>query len=139
TDGMVDVFLGGNALVRGIDASTIHLDQTGATAKLKWDIDNSDVDASSGKDGALLTAANVTLPGYLSKLDAVATQFVNVVNTQHAAGVDLNSAPSNTPSGRNLLTGTGSADINIDPSLTPQDVAAAAVGAGKVDGSNALL
>src|SRR5439155_6570404 len=59
-------------------------------------------------------------------------------NNQHQAGVDLNSAPSATASNQDLLTGTGATDIDVDPAVTPDKVAAAAVNGGQLDGSNAL-
>ena len=135
----VDVFINGNAIVRGRDATAVHLDTTGSTAVLKWDLDNSGVNITTGKVSALLNAANNTLPGYLAKLDTIAQTFMTTVNTQHAAGVDLNSSPSATPSGQNLLNGTGAADIDVDATVTPDKVAAAAVNGGRLDGSNALV
>jgi flagellar hook-associated protein 1 FlgK len=137
-NGMVDVFINGNAIVRGRDASSIHMQKTATGAVLKWDLDGSAVNASTGKVAALLDAANTTIPGYLSKLDAIAKTFISTVNNQQKQGVDLNSAPSSTPSTNDLLSGTGASDIDVDPAMTPDLVAAAAVNGGRLDGSNAL-
>ena len=142
-NGVVDVYVGGTALVRGVATAGMHLDVTGPVA-FKWDVDNATVAINSGSDGGLLNAINVDIPKYRNAINNVATLFRNTVNGLHEQGVDLNSAPSATPSGRDLIipggtTGTVDAKaISINPAITPDLIAAAAVNAGKLDGTNAL-
>jgi flagellar hook-associated protein 1 FlgK len=140
---MVNVFIGGTALVRASTAATMHLDNTGPVS-FRWDTDNSVAAVNSGSDGGLLQAINVDIPKYRDAVNNVATLFRNTVNAQHEQGVDLNNAPSGTPGGADLIfpggtTGTvDAATISVNPAITPDKIAAAAVNAGKLDGSNAL-
>ena len=143
-NGVMDVYIGSTALVRGRTAMSIHLDVSGPVA-FKWDVDNSAVQVTSGQDGGLLKAINLDIPGYRAQLNQVATLFRDAVNQQHEAGVNLNDAPSATPSGLDLLipggVGTGTMDaaqLQVEPTLSPGEIAAAAVNGGRLDGSNAL-
>jgi flagellar hook-associated protein 1 FlgK len=141
-NGTTDVYIGSTALVRGSKSSTLSLDTSGPV-RFKWDSDNSTVAVTGGQDGGLLQAINVDLPGYRNALNAVATSFRDAVNQQHEQGVDLNSAPSATASGSDLIypAGAGTVDaalLSVNPNLTPAQVAAAAVNGGRLDGTNAL-
>jgi flagellar hook-associated protein 1 FlgK len=144
-NGVVDVYVGSTALVRGRTSATMHVDNTSGTATFQWDADNSTVAVTGGQDGGLLQAINVDIPKYRNLLNGVATSFRDAVNQQHEAGVDLNSAPNATASGRDLLNPPGVASgtvdaalLQVNPNLTADQVAAASVNGGRLDGSNAL-
>lgn len=143
-DGSTDVLIGGSALVIGSQARQLQmggataLDQVGTTpVTLTWADTGTAVGAGSGQVGALLTALNSTIPSYSSQLDAVAASLVSTVNTQQAAGYDLNGNP-----GGNFFDPTKTTAGTITVSLPdPASVAASATapsgGQPSFDGSNA--
>jgi len=94
---------------------------------------SSQVSPVSGQLGATMTLMNTTIPGYQSKLDALASTIATAVNSQQKAGYDLNGNK-----GSALFSGTTSAaTIAVSSSITASGIAAAsASGAG--DGNNAL-
>lgn len=142
-NGMVDVYVGGGPLVRGATSSTVHLDAT-APASIRWDADNSPVNLGGGSDSGLLQAINVDIPKYRNALNTIATAFRDTVNAQHEQGVSLNSAPSPTASNVDLIIPGGVATGTVDAAtvsvanITPDQIAAAAVNGGRMDGGNAL-
>jgi|tagenome__1003787_1003787.scaffolds.fasta_scaffold20959314_1 flagellar hook-associated protein 1 FlgK len=140
--GTTDVYLGNQALVRGSEVNGIAaptVDASGNVA-VQWALDGSTVDFNGGEAQALRNAVNVTLSdtnpaGYRKKLADVANSIRSAVNTQHAAGRDLQ-----TPSqaGGQFFTGTG-ADLTVNPAVlaNPSLVAAASATGGQYDGTNA--
>jgi flagellar hook-associated protein 1 FlgK len=141
-NGMVDVYVGGTALVRAAQTATVHFDPTSPVA-LRWDVDNSAVATSGGTDRGLLQAVNVDIPKYRNALNDVATNFRDTVNAQHRQGVSLGSAPGATASNVDLIIPGGVASGTVDAAnisvanLTPDQLAAAAVNGGRMDGTNA--
>lgn len=79
----VNVMLNGTALVQGAIANSLNVDSSGATTVLRWANDNSAASVTSGKAGGELDAINTTIPGYVSKLDNVATTLRDEVNQLH--------------------------------------------------------
>ena len=79
----VDVVIGGTALVQQDRATSLVVDSSGPSTVLRWSTDNSAAQVSSGKAGGELTAINATIPGYLARLDAVATTLRDQVNQLH--------------------------------------------------------
>jgi flagellar hook-associated protein 1 FlgK len=72
--------------------------------------------------------------GILGALDDVANQLRTQVNSQNAAGYDLNGN-----AGGAIFTGTGAADLAVSSSvLSNPSLIAAGNGSGVLDGSNAL-
>ncbi|HSF26341.1 MAG TPA: flagellar hook-associated protein FlgK [Actinomycetes bacterium] len=140
TDGQVDVYLGGTALVRGATSNGLTVkgpgdfdSAGGAKVSLEWANGGYDAAVTLGKAGALLESVNVAIPGYLADLDGVAKQLVEDVNTVHAAGYDLT---GNT--GINFFDPTKLTADTIQVALSdPNQVAASAVPGGNLDGSNA--
>jgi flagellar hook-associated protein 1 len=138
-NGAVDVFIGGNALVRGAVSQSVRLggstDMTGTATSpvvLQWPMDGSAVAGLGGTAAGLTDSLNTTLPGYRGRLDTVAASLIGSVNSLHEAGYDLagdNGAP--------LFTGTGAGDIAL--ALTePAKVAASSTAGGNLDGTNAI-
>ncbi|MGN6609626.1 MAG: flagellar hook-associated protein FlgK [Jatrophihabitans sp.] len=124
-NGMVNVTVGGQALVTGNTAATVAFDGANIT------VGGTVATLTTGSAAADVTALGTTLPGYQSALDGVAAKLITVVNTAQANGTDL-AGDTGTP----MFSGAGAGDIAVaftDPTL----VAAAAAGAGALDGSNA--
>ena len=138
--GTVDVFVGGTAIVRGERATALAVDpgaagtvaaaQAGGTVGLTGR-SGAGIDVPGGKIGATLVALTSTWPGVMSSLDATAAGLAATVNAVHAAGKGLDGV-----SGRPFFTGTTARDLRV--AITdPTQVAAAAAGAGALDGSHA--
>ncbi len=91
---------------------------------------------AGGQLGANLTAANTTIPNYLSQLNTFATDFSNAINTQQGDGYDLNGNQ-----GTNFFSSPTPTDAaqSMQVAITdPSDIAASATAAGVPgDGSNA--
>lgn len=88
-------------------------------------------------NGALagINQALVKLQGYQSKLDNLAGNLINKVNSQHNAGFDLNGA-----AGADFFTGTNASDIAVNPLIynNVSMVAAAEISGAPGNGANAL-
>jgi flagellar hook-associated protein 1 FlgK len=114
-DGTVDVFLGGRALVTGVDAWSIYADPNIANnnyADLKFVADDGAVVVRDGEVRALLDERDVGMPGRIAELDQLAGQIITDVNTAHAAGFGLDGPP---PAGaQNFFTGTDAGTIAVD-------------------------
>lgn len=130
-DGTVDVLLGGTALVRGVVSHGVAVAGAGSRdVHLVWG-DGDRVGSVGGAVAGLLEGVNEDLPTALDRLDAVAAALSSSVNAAHAEGQDLGGVP-----GGDFFTGTTAADIAV--AITdPGKVAAAADGAGALDGANA--
>ena len=133
--GAVDVFVGGTALVRGDVAEQLRVDDTSGVVTMQWVKDGYPATIEGGSLTGLVIGINDTIPRYLSSLDAVAIRMRDMVNGAHAEGQDLDGAP-----GGDFFTGTGAADISLSSDVAgqPRHIAAAAMGGGGADGSNAL-
>ena len=155
-DGSVNVALADNPsvlLVSGIDGggagSTQSLSASyNANAAVPLTISGSTTGSlgagvpSSGSLGSDLNVANDVIgspaasgnTGILGALDGLANQLSTQVNTQNAAGFDLNGT-----AGGAIFTGTGAADIAVDSTVAANpSLVAAGNGSGPLDGSNAL-
>jgi flagellar hook-associated protein 1 FlgK len=95
---------------------------------------------SAGRLGGFLYTRDVLLPGYQSDLDTLANEFVQQVNTVHAAGVGADGgtgrdffmfSPAITPP-----AGAAGALV-VDPAIAANDQLVAAAGAGAPVGDNA--
>lgn len=129
-DGTVDVYVGGNALVRGatveklrVDGATLPDLAAGDPARVTWARDGSPSGAG-GMVGGELDALNVSIPTYQAKLDAVAANIASRVNSLHVAGFDLNGN-----AGKAVFAGGPPITAaNISVAITdPREVAAAKV------------
>lgn len=135
--GSLDVYVDGNALVRGdtTEALGVAVDVSG-TATVTWTRLGVRATLGGGEAGALVAAINTVIPGYRQRLDQVADQFRDTVNTQHQLGDDLVPVDPTDP----LFTGSGAAGLTVNAVIVadPNRVAAAAAGAGALDSANAL-
>ena len=149
TDGQVDVYVGGTALVRGATSNGLAVKGPGDFASrgtpptpvtLEWTNGSYAAAVQLGKAGALLESVNATIPGYLTDLDAVAAELATTVNAAHTAGWDLDGLP-----GAAFFSPTPATAATIQVALSqPRSVAASGVDPASttppgpnLDGSNA--
>jgi len=140
-DGMVDVSIGTEVLVRGTTTSELALTHTAPP------------DGASGADPVLTLGGRPATPGgalaggtavlttdlrqFESELDAVASAIGTAVNAQQAAGFDATGQ-----AGQPLFTGTRAREFAVSATMTPSGLAASATqvaGGSPHDGENALL
>ena len=81
--GQVNVVLNGTSLVQENNAYSLTLDTSGNNAVVRFAATNNAATITSGKAGGELVAINTTIPGYISKLDNVATTLRDEVNQLH--------------------------------------------------------
>ena len=128
--GSADVYVGNQAIVRGVDVEHLRLSPA-APAALTWATDTVPARAG-GRVGALIELSQGTLPGLRAELDALAAGLRDTVNAAHAAGFDLDGA-----AGGPLFAATSAADLAVHPAVTTRRLAASAGGRPN-DGNNAL-
>ena len=151
--GVVNVYLGGNALVREGRAEQVAVtgepsklgetalrSPTGSDVAIVWRGTTTSVGTMPG--GALaasLHALTTTIPTEANRYDEVATALATAVNTQHAKGVQKDGVTPGEP----FFAGLGSAPVTaatIRLALTSTgQVAAGTADQGPKDGSNADL
>ena len=131
-NGVVDVYLGTTALVRGNRSEALRVDvtTTPGTTAVVWDRLGVNV-AAGGKLSSLQGAVNSTIPAYRAQLTAVQLQLASDVNTVHATGFDL----AGTPGLPFFQMGPGGVAVNPIIANDPTKVAAAATPTGLRDGS----
>jgi flagellar hook-associated protein 1 len=120
SNGSIEVSFGGASLVTDSTSATLaESDMTGL---------------SSGKLQGLITLRDTTIPGYQSQLNTIASTLISNTNTQSAAGFDLTGTAGGT-----FFTGTGAADIAVNPALISNPALIAASSTGQPgDSGNAL-
>jgi flagellar hook-associated protein 1 FlgK len=95
-----------------------------------------------GQLGGYLTARDEDIPNALSSLDQLAYNISTAVNTQNNAGVDLNGATGTVANPLNIFNAptqvAGSAASMTVVMTDPSQIAAASVGKGTGDNSNAI-
>lgn len=144
--GVVDVFVGGTALVRGSrsealqvavrDGTTVGtVGAAGQAVEVQWAKDGYPATIGGGRAGGLLDGINRVLPEMRDGVDAVAQRLVATVNARHnpeppdAEVFDLDGDP-----GTDLLS--WSADTGMAVDITdPRLIAAASEGPDPVDGT----
>ena len=111
---MIDVFIGGRAIVSG--TQSFALDGAGGT--LRWATDNQSAAVSSGEAAALQATITDIVPRYLAALDGVAATLVSSVNALHTAGYDQTGTTGRQffdPAGVTAATLALSADVAGQP------------------------
>ncbi len=147
SDGGLDVFVGGTALVRGNVAESLAVVDTRAdddlgtprTLAVVWARDGYPATVSGGSVAGLVNGANRLIDGptgQLARLDGVARSLRDLVNAAHAQGKDLYGDMPMV----DFFSGTGAGDIAVSVDLLqdPRLLAAAAADGGYADGANAL-
>ncbi len=133
--GSVDVYVDGNAIVRGKTVEALGVTVNNNTVTLTWPRIGVTLHSVGGEVGAMVTAVDDTVPRYLASLDGLASKLISVVNAAHQQGSDLEippSAPTET-----FFTGTNLSDMAVNQALLddPLKIAAASSTAGGLDGS----
>ncbi|HET9732174.1 MAG TPA: flagellar hook-associated protein FlgK [Acidimicrobiales bacterium] len=138
-DGSINIYAGGLALVQGGVADTLSVANSGGAVSIVSAHTGGPVPVTQGTIGGLLQGINQTIPVYQGRLDQVAADLASTVNAQQAAGQTQSGV-----SGPPIFVATGggavtAASITVNPAVTadPTLLAAAAPGAGSLDGSNA--
>ena len=95
-DGQATVFVGGHAVVNGSEGRMLTVDNSGpGIPRVRLEVDTGSVNVNnvlSGEIGGHLDAYNAT-SGYIDDLNTFTVDFATAMNTQHAAGFDLNDTP----------------------------------------------
>jgi len=126
-NGMADVKIGSVSLVASSVATPMSVDATGQVQ-----VGTSSVSLTAGSAAARISALQVTMPTYRTRLDGVANALRDGVNAAQGAGYDLAGNP-----GLDMFGGSGAGGITV--ALTDgTQVAASATPGGNYDGSNAL-
>lgn len=144
--GLVDVFVGGTALVRGARSESLQLavptgttvanaDQPGQSVQVQWAKDGYPAMVGGGQAGGLLDGVNRVLPATRTGIDDIAQNLVGLVNGQQAAGYDLDGLPGQPLLSWDPVTGVGV--LIADPARIAAAAEAPAPGPS-VDGRNAL-
>ena len=129
SDGDARVTINNMPIVDGVGADALTV--TGTPPVLVWER-TGDVVAAGGELGALAELVTTGSQDILDRLDAIAVELRDVVNTAHQAGFGLDGVD-----GRPFFAGTGADDIGRDAGLTNDTVAASASGA-PADGNHAI-
>lgn len=148
TDGTTDVSYtdgtGTYSLVDGDDAGSFSLINSGVladgtTVRKAVQITPADgaatatIAPTTGTLGAVMELRDTTIPGYLTKVNTLASAVVSQVNTVHAAGYNLNLA-----TGVNLFTPAGSTAGSISVAISDPNLLAASQSAtSRGDNANA--
>lgn len=129
SDGDARVTINNLPIVDGLGADALTV--TGSPPDLIW-ARTGDVVAAGGELGALAELATTGAQDILDRLDTIAIELRDVVNTAHQAGFGLDGV-----GGRPFFAGTGADNIRLDPTLTNATVAASASGE-PADGNHAI-
>ena len=138
--GAVDVFLGGTALVRGLEAERLQvqgdekLTTPAGTVAIGWARDGYAAPVG-GSIGGMVQGLNDVMPRYRDGLDDIAASLSEAVNAQHAKGFDQDGAP-----GMDVFTGSSAATIALaltDPRQIAASSSAGSDGTGDDGGTNA--
>jgi flagellar hook-associated protein 1 FlgK len=94
------------------------------------------LNVQSGKMGGMLDTYNKTLPQLLDRMDSLASNMINQVNSIHTTGYGMGTPP---PTGTDFFSGTSAANISINAAIVNSPGLLAASQDGSVgDNRNAL-
>lgn len=129
-NGMVDVYVGGTAIVRGTTTETLSAAQVGGLPTVKYA--DGRTAAVGGELGGYISVSNQTIPSLRADLDGIAQGLRDLINDAHTSHYDLNGV-----GGEAFFTGNGAADLAVSSTMTADKVAASASGSPN-DGNGAL-
>jgi flagellar hook-associated protein 1 FlgK len=137
-DGSVSIAINGSNLINRSQAETLSVGLSGGQTVIQFPDKGSPPPLASittGRASGLLTVINTTVPTWQSKLDDVAAALANKVNTQQAAGYDLDGN-----AGAAMFSGTTARTITMaltDPRQVAASSHAPVGGSVSLDGTNA--
>ncbi|MDQ1539117.1 MAG: flagellar hook-associated protein 1 [Actinomycetota bacterium] len=137
-DGVVNLALAGRALVSGIRSERLEAQgptsypSAAGTVSLTWAATGQPATVDDGTLAGQVTSLNVTIPGAMADIDAVATNLATTVNAQQAAGF---TRAGN--AGAAIFSGTTAATMTVV--LTdPADIAPSSEMPPVFNGTNAI-
>ncbi len=140
-DGRADVSVGnGKALVVGGNAYTIATTPAAVTGLADLTIGSATItsEITGGAIGGSLSARDVLIPGYRSRLDQLAYGVATTVNAAHQAGFDLSGAPGGDFFAAPAAVAGSAASLAVSASIVANPSTIAAAGAPAAgDNSNA--
>jgi flagellar hook-associated protein 1 FlgK len=133
-NGMVDVYLGGTAMVRGSESNQLQVNVASAppqTVSVTWTKDSQPA-AVAGQAGGKVTTANDIVPRYRAELAAVTTQLHDEVNAIHTTAYGLDGV-----TGRDFFAYSATGALVVDSAIAadPAKVGASASATATKDGS----
>lgn len=136
--GAVSVYFGNHELVSGSNYTAVDIAPDTAPGnaglqKLVFAGDGMDVTTPTGKLKGLMDARDSAIPDVMAKLDTIASELITQVNSLHSAGFDLDGN-----AGVAFFTGTGAADIAINPAVAANSRLIAASDTSGAVGSGAI-
>ena len=136
TRGSMLVSTGGSVIASGAGSLNLTSAVVGNSIAISTSLGGPNLNVTGGELGGVLNMYNTAIPGILTQLDQAAGALITRVNQLHEAGDGLGTPP---PTGNAFFTGTGAADINLNPALqaNPNLIAASSDGTPG-DNSNAL-
>lgn len=131
SQGAARVAIGNVPLVDGTRSHPLEV-VPGNPPTLQWQVDGNPVSAG-GDIGSLVELASSTAGAITASLDTLAAELIDLVNTAHASGFDLDGA-----AGGAFFSGTDAASLGLAAGLTAGTIAASSGGAA-ADGNHALV
>ena len=137
-DGAVTIAINGSNLINRSQAETLSVGSSGGQTVLEWPDKGTPPPVAiitTGRASGLLTVINTTIPTWQAKLDDVAAALTNKVNTQQAAGYDLDGN-----AGAAMFSGTTARTISMVLTDLRQVAASSQAPVGGIvslDGTNA--
>jgi len=127
TRGSMTVSAGGSVIASGAGSVALQSGVQGNQIVVQAGAGGPNISVSGGELGGVLTMYNATIPDALGQLDQVAGALIARVNQIHQAGFGLGTPP---PTGNAFFSGTGAADIAVDPNIAANAGLIAASGDG---------
>ncbi len=134
-DGVVDVYVGGSALVRGtvsqrltVSGTTEFPNATTDPVRLVWSVGDFPAVIETGQAGGNLDVLQKMLPGYAARLDAFAADLAGQVNAVHADGYQLDGTKAGA-----FFSGTTASTMRVAVK-DAAGVGASEYAGGKIDG-----
>jgi len=134
TDGTLDVYIGGTAMVRGTTSNDLQVNVAPppAAVSITWAKDGQPA-AAAGQAGGLMTTVNDIVPRYRAAITSVATTIHDEVNNLHDPGYALDGAT--TGNSFFIFDATGALAVNPLIAADPSLVQVAAASGTAADGS----
>lgn len=134
TDGTLDIYVGGTAMVRGTTANDLQVNVTGTppTAAIVWAKDSQPA-AVAGQAGGFLSTINDIVPRYRTAIAGVATTIHDEVNALHDPAYALDG----TTTGQDFFVYDATGALAVNPTIVadPTKIQVAATAGATADGS----
>jgi flagellar hook-associated protein 1 FlgK len=134
-DGSINVLLGSRALVQGstVDSLTTTATGPGGMWEVRFASDNALATLTSGELRGLIDVRDTSIPGYVTRLNQVASDLITATNALHTTGYGRDNV-----NGRPFFAGTDAATIAVDPVIAADPSKLGAADAANAPGNNAV-